>query len=289
MTIVLADVLVAGYQSGGTDGGGTPIAGELELADLPIEKPAASGDDAPTEEVSFNFGELKVDYFGGTSGAATSGIESGAGRDLLVGGLGSDNTGYAGQVDIASFSWSTETSAAAPEAAGPMKESMETMKKAWKDASASDDSGGVSIAVGDIDGSSSDSSGSAPSVSGGIDVMIAEIGERDSFAFEDSTSVSSLDGQTVRMFFRSGTDHVSGGGGDDLLIGGDTGFETLHIDVLASMGDTGSVGGGLSIAVGDVVGDDASLFHVPVSGRITAIASDPSDAPTLLFGDFDLV
>ena len=114
---------------------------------------------------------------------------------------------YAGQVDIASFSWGAETSAAEAE---PMKESMET-KKAWKDMSASDHSVGVSIAVGDIDGSS-DSSGSAPSVSGGIDVMIAEIGERDSFAFEDSTSVSSLDGQTVRMFFRSGTDAAAAPG-----------------------------------------------------------------------------
>ena len=300
MAIVLADVLVAGYQSGGTDGGGngTPTTGELELADS-IEKPAASGDDAPTESVSFNFGQVKVDYFAGT---AKSGMEGGAGRDLLVGGLGSDNaghdagepvftdidvtmqdapasffafdasfrggvdvpsasqgSGYAGQVDIASFSWSAETSAAEAEAA----ESMGAMKKAWKDASASDHSGGVSIAVGDIDGSSS-----APGGSGGIDVMIAEIGERDSFAFADSTSVSSLDGQTVRMFFRSGTDHISGGGGDDLLIGGETALDTLPIDVLASMGDTGSAG---------------------VSGRITAIASDPSDAPTLLFGDFDLV
>ena len=59
--------------------------------------------------------------------------------------------------------------------------------------------------------------------------------------------------------------------------------------ILASVGDTGSFGGGVSIAVRDIVGDDASLFHVHVSGRITAIASDPSDAPTLLFGDFDLV
>ena len=39
----------------------------------------------------------------------------------------------AGQVDIDSFSWGAETSAA--EASGPMKESMETMKKAWTDAS----------------------------------------------------------------------------------------------------------------------------------------------------------
>ena len=98
MTIVLADVLVAGYQSGGTDGGGIPNNGELELADLSIEKPAASGDDAPTEEVSFNYGQLNLDYFGGTSGAAKSGLESGAGRDLLVGGLGSDNTDAAAAI-----------------------------------------------------------------------------------------------------------------------------------------------------------------------------------------------
>ena len=93
----------------------TPITGELEFANLSIEKSAAaSGDDAPTEEVSFNYGQLNLDYFGGTSGAAESGIESGAGRDLLVGGLGSDNT---------------ETSAAGPEAAGPMKNPWQRWRK----------------------------------------------------------------------------------------------------------------------------------------------------------------
>ena len=45
----------------------------------------------------------------------------------------SQGSGYAGPIDIASFGWGAETSAA--EASGPMKESMETMKKAWKDAS----------------------------------------------------------------------------------------------------------------------------------------------------------
>jgi hypothetical protein len=65
----------------------------------------------------------------------------------------SQGSGYAGQIEIASFNWSAETSA--PEASGPMRESMETMKKAWKDASsdhaAGDDgfTGGVFVGASD--------------------------------------------------------------------------------------------------------------------------------------------
>ena len=125
MTIALPDLLVTGYQSGGTDGGGIPINGELGLADLSIEKPAAaSGDDAPTETVSLNFGQLEVDYF--TSGAAKSGMESGAAASFFAfdasfrGGVdvpsASQGSGHAGHIDIASYSWSAETGAA--EAAG---------------------------------------------------------------------------------------------------------------------------------------------------------------------------
>ena len=51
----------------------------------------------------------------------------------------SQGSGHAGQIDIASYNWTVETSAA--EASGPMKESMETMKKAWKDASSTPQGG----------------------------------------------------------------------------------------------------------------------------------------------------
>ena len=48
------------------------------------------------------------------------------------GGLNESDTGT-GSYDT-QIMWD-DTNAAAPEASGPMKESMETMKKAWKDAS----------------------------------------------------------------------------------------------------------------------------------------------------------
>ena len=77
MGIVLEDVLVAGFNSGGAEG-------------------AAAGDGAPLEEVSFNYGKLTIDYYGGTSG--------GAGRDVLVGGLGGDAIGAgAGKSEFAEF------------------------------------------------------------------------------------------------------------------------------------------------------------------------------------------
>jgi hypothetical protein len=114
----------------------------------------------------------------------------------------------------------TETSAA--EASGPMKESMETMKKAWKDASSTPEGAGHAagplVAYGDrfMGGVFVGASDAVPN---GRLYLATEVG-----VFEQGGGDLN-DWQS--HYGSGGWAAASGGGGDDLLIGGLTGFEPL--------------------------------------------------------------
>jgi len=149
----------------------------------------------------------------------------------------SQGSGYAGQLDIASFGWGAETSAA--EASGPMKESMETMKKAWKDASSTPEgaehAAGANWAFGD--GSVRDAAGpfvaygdgfmggvfvgASDAVPNGRLYLATDVG-----VFEQGAGGGDLN-DWQSHYGTGGWAAASGGGGDDVLIGGLTGFEPL--------------------------------------------------------------
>jgi len=147
----------------------------------------------------------------------------------------SQGSGYAGQVDIASFGWGAETSAA--EASGPMKESMETMKKAWKDASSTPEgaehAADANWAFGD--GSVRDAAG--PFVAygdgfmGGVFVGASDAVPNGRLYLATDVGVFEQGGGDLNdwqsHYGTGGWAAASGGGGDDVLIGGLTGFEPL--------------------------------------------------------------
>ena len=182
-------------------------------------------------------------YSGGSGGMN----ESGSDRPFFVydasfrGGVdvpaASQGSGYAGQIDIASFGWGAETSAA--EASGPMKESMETMKKAWKDASSTPEgtahAAGANWAFGD--GSVRDAAGpfvaDGDGFMGGVFVGASDAVPNGRLYLATDVGVFEQDaGGGDLSHWRSnygtgGSAAASGGGGDDVLIGGLTGFEPL--------------------------------------------------------------
>ena len=148
----------------------------------------------------------------------------------------SQGSGYAGQ--IASFGWGAETSAA--EASGPMKESMETMKKAWKDASSTPEgaehAAGANWAFGD--GSVRDAGDAAgPFVAygdgfmGGVFVGASDAVPNGRLYLATDVGVFEQGGGDLNdwqsHYGTGGWAAASGGGGDDVLIGGLTGFEPL--------------------------------------------------------------
>ena len=137
--------------------------------------------------------------------------------------------------DIASFGSGAETSAA--EASGPMKESMETMKKAWKDASSTPEgaehAAGADWAFGD--GSVRDAAG--PFVAygdgfmGGVFVGASDAVPNGRLYLATDVGVFEQGGGDLNdwqsHYGTGGSAAASGGGGDDVLIGGLTGFEPL--------------------------------------------------------------
>lgn len=112
-----------------------------------------------------------------------------------------------------SFGWGAETSAA--EASGPMKESMETMKKAWKDASSTPEGAGHAAGANWAFGDGSVRDAAGPFVAYGN-------------GFIGGVFVGASDAvPNGRLYLATDVGVFEQGGGDDLLIGGLTGFEPL--------------------------------------------------------------
>jgi len=145
----------------------------------------------------------------------------------------SQGSGYAGQ--IASFGWGAETSAA--EAAGPMKESMETMKKAWKDASSTPEGAGHAAGANWAFGDGSVRDAAGPFVAygdgfmGGVFVGASDAVPNGRLYLATDVGVFEQGGGDLNdwqsHYGTGGWAAASGGGGDDVLIGGLTGFEPL--------------------------------------------------------------